>query len=49
MVWDKNGDSYVEMEEFFFVMYFSILEEDLVVIFYVIDIDGKLLIIINNL
>lgn len=39
-VWDKNGDSHVEMEEFSSVMYPSISEEDLAVTFHAIDIDG---------
>lgn len=33
VVWDKNGDGYVDLEEFFFVVYFYVKEGDLVLVF----------------
>lgn len=40
VVWDKNGDDYVDLEEFLFVVYFNVKEGDLVLVFKFIDKDG---------
>lgn len=43
VVWDKNGDGYIDIKEFFIVVYVVVEEGELVLVFEVIDINGLLI------